>query len=85
METWGLAPPVDAGELFNLTTMTGRMSPRTTEMPLRRLRSLILVLSPLLAVGIIAAALALRVNTAHVADMPTVDFGAAATHQPRGA
>ena len=54
-------------------------------MPLRRFRSLILALGPLLVVGIIAAALALRVNAARVADMPTEHLGAATTGLPQGA
>ena len=66
-------------------TVTRRAPPRTTDMPLRRFRSLILALGPLLVVGIIAAALALRVNAARVADMPTEHLGAATTGLPQGA
>jgi pheromone shutdown protein TraB len=54
-------------------------------MPLRRFRSLILALSPLLAVGIIAATLALRVNAARVADMPAIHFGATTIQHSQGA
>lgn len=71
-----------ARETIDHLTITGRIPPRTTEMPLRRFRSLILVLSPLLAVAIIAAALALRVSSARVADMPAIHFGAVANHVP---
>jgi hypothetical protein len=49
-------------------------------MPLRQFRSVLLALSPLLAVGIIAVALALRVSSERIAELPAAGAGPAVHH-----